>query len=161
MLGMTHGKPLRHIKMIKINPQAGNRSYTMKEDNMKRQSASRLVGTHFFLECGWLVPHMDGETVDDTLLRIYGTFVDNYINKCEAKAEHLDSGDHKIHRRAMRAKVKAEFMQSYRTLLINHLAEENVPFKSYLIEYHLNWKYAELVRPQDVFKTVLKESVSH
>jgi hypothetical protein len=121
-----------------------------KEAKMKEQFVSKLVGTHLFLECGWVVPHMKGETVDDTLSRIYGTFVDKYIKKCEAKAGTIDSGDHKIRRRAMRAKVKAGFMRSNRTLLISHLVNKNVPFKAYIIEYQLNWKYAEAVNPQDV-----------
>jgi hypothetical protein len=87
---------------------------------MKGNGMSQLVGTHLFLESGWVLAHLDGETVDDTLSRIYGTFVDNYIKKCEAKAELLNSGDLKFHRRAMRAKVKADFMRSNRIALIAH-----------------------------------------
>jgi hypothetical protein len=141
------------------NQPLGNRSFKLKEGDMKGQFGSKLVGTHFFLECGWVVPHMDGETVDDTLSRIYGTFVDNYIIKEEPKAELLDSSDHKIRRRAMRAKVKADFMRSNRTLLIKYLVEKNTPFKAYLIEYHLNWKYAVSAPPQDACAAVLKECV--
>ncbi len=85
--------------------------------------------SHFLLECGWVVQHKDGETDDDMLSRIYGTFVDNYIEKCEAKAELLDTGDSKIRESAMRAKVKAGFMRSNRTLPINHLIEKMRPSK--------------------------------
>ena len=127
---------------------------------MQGNVSSELVGSHFLLECGWVVQHIDGETVDDTFSRIYGTFVDNYIEKCEAKAELLDSGDDKMRQSAMRAKVKAGFMRSNRTLLINHLIEKNAPFKTYRIEYHLNWKYAESVNPQDVYAALFKECVN-
>jgi hypothetical protein len=128
---------------------------------MKGNGMSQLVGTHLFLESGWVLAHLDGETVDDTLSRIYGTFVDNYIKKCEAKAELLNSGDLKFHRRAMRAKVKADFMQSNRITLIGHLISKNVPWKAYRIEYHLNRKYAESVNPQDVYAALFKEYANH
>ena len=128
---------------------------------MKGNVMSQLVGTHLFLESGWVLAHLDGETVDDTLSRIYGTFVDNYIKKCEAKAELLNSGDLKFHRRAMRAKVKADFMQSNRIVLIAHLISKNVPWKAYRIEYHLNRKYAESVNPQDVYAALFKAYVNH
>ena len=121
---------------------------------------SEFIGSHLFLECGWVVQHIDDETVDDTLSRIYGTFVDNYIQKCGAKAELLDSSDYNIRRSAMRAKVKAGFMRSNRALLIKYLIEKNAPLKAYRIEYHLNWKYAESVNPQDVYAALFKECVN-
>ena len=128
---------------------------------MKGNVMSQLVGTHLFLESGWVLAHLDGETVDDTLSRIYGTFVDNFIQKCEAKAEQRNSGNPKIRRSAMRAKVKADFMHSNRTALIAYLISQNVPWKAYRIEYHLNRKYAESVNPQDVYAALFKAYVNH
>jgi len=122
---------------------------------------SQIVGTHLFLESGWVLAHLDGETVDDTLLRIYGTFLDNYIQKCGIKAELLNSGNLKIRRSAKRAKVKVDFMQSNRTSLVKYLIEKNAPWKASIIEYHLNRKYAESVHPQDVYAALFKEYVKH
>ena len=128
---------------------------------MEGNVMSQLVGTHVFLESGWVLAHLDGETVDDTLSRIYGTFVDNFVQKCEAKAELRNSGNPKIRRSAMRAKVKADFMHSNRTALIAYLISQNVPWKAYRIEYHLNRKYAESVNPQDVYAALFKAYVNH
>lgn len=124
---------------------------------MKRQFASKLVGTHFLFECGWVVPYMDGETVDDTLYRIYGSFVDKYIKECEPRTKLLESGDLRIRKRALRSKVKARYLRSNRTRLIKYLKDKNTPFKASRIAYQLNWQYAESVGPQDVCAAVLKE----
>lgn len=122
---------------------------------------SQIIGTHYFLESGWVLAHLDGETVDDTLARIYGTFVDNYIQQCGVKAELLNSGSLKIRRSAMRAKVKVNFMQSNRASLVKYLIEKNAPWKASIIAYHLNRKYAESVHPQDVYAALFKEYVNH
>jgi hypothetical protein len=119
-----------------------------------------IVGTHLFLACGWVSAGLDGETVDDMLARIYATFVDNYILKCEAKAELMNSDDLNIRKRAMRAKVKGGFIQSNRTRLIEYLIEKDTPLEAYRIQYHLNRKYAESVCPQDVYAALLKEYVN-
>ena len=117
---------------------------------------SHIVGTHLFLECGWVEACIEGETVDDTLSRIYGIFVDNVIHKCEAKAALRNSGRPEIHRRAMRAKVKADFMKSNRATLINALIEKNAPWKAHRIEYHLNRMYAESLQPEDVYTALFE-----
>ena len=122
---------------------------------------SHIVGTHLFLECGWVSACIEGETVDDTLARIYGTFVDNYIHKCEAKAALQDSGSPEIRRSAKRAKVKAGFMKSNRASLISALVEKNVPLKAHRIEYHLNWMYAESLQPEDVYSALFDEYINH
>lgn len=118
---------------------------------MQVEMMSSIIGSHLFLECGWVLAFKDGETADDMLSRIYGIFVDNYIQKCEAMAELLNPDNAITHGKAMRAKVKADFMQSNRAALITYLIEKNVSFKSHRIEYHLNWKYAETFDPKDVY----------
>lgn len=127
---------------------------------MQVEMMSSMIGSHLFLECGWVLACKDGETDDDMLSRIYGIFVDNYIQKCEAKAELLNINDSIIHRKAMRAKVKADFMQSNRTTLITYLIKKNVSFKAHCIEYHLNRQYAESLRPHDVYTALFKEYVN-
>lgn len=121
---------------------------------------TELVSSHLFLECGWVVQHIVDETVDDTLSRIYGTFVDNYIQKCESKAELRDSGDYKNRRNAMRAEIKTGFLRTNRSLLIKYLIEKNAPLKAHRIEHHLNRKYAESVSPKDVYAVLFKECMN-
>jgi hypothetical protein len=120
---------------------------------------SHIIGTHILLECGWVPACIEGEAVDDTLSRIYGTFVDNYIHKCESKAALQNSGRPEIQRSAKRAKVKAGFMNSNRATLINALLEKNAPLKAHRIEYHLNWMYAESLQPQDVYSALFDEYI--
>ena len=57
----------------------------------------------------------------------------------------------------MRAKVKAGFMKSNRTTLINALIEKNAPWKAHRIEYHLNRMYAESLQPEDVYTALFEE----
>ena len=121
---------------------------------------SHIVGTHILLECGWVSAAIEGETVDDTLARIYGTVVDNYIDKCEAKAALQPSGRPEIHRSAMRAKVKAGYMKSNRADLIKALIAKNASLKTHSIEYHLNWMYAESLQPEDVYSALFEEYIN-
>ena len=109
-----------------------------------------IVGSHILLECGWVPACVEGETVDDTLTRLYRTFVDTYIHKCKTTAALRNSDNPETIRRAMQAKAKADFMHSNRSRLIQYLIDKSAPFKSHRIEYHLNWKYAESLQPQNV-----------
>ena len=143
-----------------MSQATGNRDFKLKARAVKPKTTLPLVGTHFFLACGWVRAGAGGETADDTLARIYGIFVDNYIRKCVSKAERVHSSDSRTRQSAMRSRVKSEFMQSNRTTLIAHLIEKNTPLEAYRIEYHLNRKYAEAVHPHDIYTALLKEYVN-
>jgi hypothetical protein len=125
---------------------------------MKRKVLIAIVGTLFVVFGGALTGMCD-ETEDVRLSKIYGAYVDNYIQKCEAKAEMLDSGSLNIRQSAIQATVKGAFIQSNRTNMIKYLMAENTPLNADRIEYHLNQKYAESVYPQDVYALLLKEHV--
>jgi hypothetical protein len=138
----------------------GNRDDKFKKGAVKPKAFPPLVGTHFFLACGWVQASLDEGTVDDTLARIYGIFVDNYSRKCRSQSEQVHSSDRKIRRNAIRAQVKGDFMQSNRASLIAYLIERNTPLETHRIEYHLNRKYAEAVNPRDVYAALFKEYVN-
>jgi len=123
---------------------------------MKRKVLIAIVGT-LLVVFGGALNGMCGETEDGRLSQIYGAFVDNYIQKCEAKADMLDSGSLNIRQSAIRATVKGAFMQSNRTTVIKYLMAENTPLNADRLEYHLNQKYAESVFPQEVYALLLKE----
>ena len=125
---------------------------------MKRKAMIAIVGTLLVVFGGALAGMCD-ETEDGRLSQIYGAFVDNYIQKCEAKAEMLDSGSLNIRQSAIRATVKGAFVQSNRTTMIKYLMAENTPLNADRIEYHLNQRYAESVFPQEVYALLLKEHV--
>jgi len=125
---------------------------------MKRKVLIAIVGTLFVVFGGALAGLCD-EAEDHRLSKIYGAFVDNYIQKCEAKAEMLDSSSLNIRQSAIRATVKGAFIQSNRTIMIKHLMAENAPLNAHRIEYHLNQKYVESVYPQDVYAVLLREEV--
>ena len=126
---------------------------------MKRTVLIAIVGT-LFLVCGGSLAGFCGQTDAVKPSQIYGAYVDNYIKKCEAKADMLDSGSLNIRKSAMRATVKGAFVKSNRTSMVRYLVETNVPFNADRIEYHLNQKFAESVHPQKVYVTLLKEHVN-
>jgi len=125
---------------------------------MKSKVIIAIVGT-MILVCGWTLSGLCGEAENDRESFIYGAFVDNYIQKCEAKAALLNSGSPNIRESAIRATVKGAFIQSNRTTMIKHLMAENAPLNADRVAYHLNRKYAESVYPQEVYAVLLRESV--
>ena len=122
---------------------------------MKRKVLIAIVGTLFLLFGGSLAGFCGETDVDPSL--IYGVFVDNYIQKCEAKAEMLNSGSLNIRKSAMRATVKGAFVKSNRTFMVDYLIEKDVPFNADRVEYHLNQKFAESVHPQKVYVTLFSK----
>ena len=93
---------------------------------MKRKAMIAIVGTLLVVFGGALNGFCD-EAVGARQAVIYGAFVDNYIQKCEAKAEMLDSGSVHIRQDAIRATVKGAFLQSNRTDMISYLMVKKGP----------------------------------
>ena len=126
---------------------------------MKRNVLIVIVGT-LFLVCGGALTGFCDEVNDARRAGAYGAFVDNYIQKCEAKADLLDSSSLNIRRSAMRATVKGAYIQANRAEIVAYLMEENAPLHADRIEYHLNRKYAESIFPQEVYVAVYGEHVN-
>ena len=125
---------------------------------MKRKVMIAIVGT-LFLVLGVTLGGLCEETDNARLSLIYGAFVDNYIQKCEAKAEMLDSKSLNIRENAMRATIKGAFVQSNRPSMIKYLMDKNVPLNAERIKYHLNRKFTESVHPRQTYAMLLKERV--
>ena len=123
---------------------------------MKSNLIIAIVGT-MVLVFGGVLTGLCGESEDVKSSLIYGAFVDNYIQKCSAKAEMLDSGSLNIRKSAMRATIKAAFLQSNRATMVDYLKENNVPLNRDRIEYHLNQKFAASVHPQMVYAALTEE----
>ena len=126
---------------------------------MKRKAMIAIVGT-LFLVCGAALTGLCDETETVNPSSIYGAFVDNYIQKCETKADLLESGSPNIRRDAVQATVKGVFLQSNRTAMVEYLMDKNVPLNAHRIEYHLNMKYYESALSQQVYALLLKEEVN-
>lgn len=124
---------------------------------MKSKVIIVIVGT-MVLVCGLALSGLCGEAENVREAYIYGAFVDNYIQKCEAKAALLNSGSPDIRESAIRATVKGAFMQTNRSTMIEQLMAENAPLNADRVAYHLNRKYAESVYPQEVYAVLLQES---
>jgi len=125
---------------------------------MKSKVMIAIVGT-LFLVFGGALGGFCGEANDARLPQIYGGFVDDYIQKCEAKAEMLDSRSLNIREDAMWATVKGAYAQSNRSSMIKHLMENKVPLNAARIEHQLNQKFAESVHPQQVYAMFIKDRV--
>ena len=123
---------------------------------MKSRLTIAIVGT-ILLVLGGALTGLCEEADHAKSSLIYGAFVDNYIQKCEAKAELLDSGSFNIRRSAMQATVKGAFIQSNRASLIKYLKENNVPLNVDRIQYHLNQKFAQSVYGQNVYAVLLEK----
>lgn len=126
---------------------------------MKRKVLITIVGT-LFLVCGGALTGFCDEAEDARRTAIYGAFVDNYIQKCEAKAGMLDSSSLNIRQSAVRATVKGAFLQSNRTDMISYLLEKKAPLNVDRIVYHLNQRYAESVYPQEVYVAMFGETAN-
>jgi len=125
---------------------------------MKSKVIIAIVGT-MVLVSGMALSGLcgDPEGVQESFL--YGAFVDNYIQKCEAKAAMLNSGSPNIRESAIRATVKGAFIQSNRTTMIKHLMAEKAPLNADRVAYRLNRLYTESVYPQEVYAVLLRENV--
>jgi hypothetical protein len=135
-----------------------NRNFKSKEGNMKRKAMIAIVGTLLVVFGGALNGFCD-EAAGARQAVIYGAFVDNYIQKCEAKAEMLDSGSVHIRQDAIRATVKGAFLQSNRTDMISYLMVKKAPLNADRIAYYLNQRYAESVYPQETYVALFGEIV--
>ena len=127
---------------------------------MKRNIIIVLIGTLFFVFGGALAGFC-GEAENGSSPLTYSAFVDNYIQKCNGKADFLDSGSLNIRVSAMRATLKGAFMQSNRIAMIDYLMEKDVPMNADRIEYHLTRKYTESVHPQEAYALLIKEKAGH
>ena len=125
---------------------------------MKRKALITIVAS-LILVCGWTLNGLGSEPEGANLSFIYGAFVDNYIQKCVAKAEMLDSGSVQIRKNALRATVKGAYLQSNRAGMIAYLMEKNAPLNADRIAYHLNRKYADSVFPREVYAALLNDYV--
>jgi hypothetical protein len=122
---------------------------------MKRKVLIAIVGSLFMVFAAAASGLCDGPQ-DAERARIYGTVVDNYIQKCEAKAEMLDSGSLTIRKSAMRATVKGAYLRAHRTALVNHLVAAQAPLNADRIAYHLNMQYAQSFFSREVYLALLE-----
>jgi hypothetical protein len=123
---------------------------------MKNKLFITIAGT-LFLVFGWTLTGLCGEAATTDSAEAYGTFVDDYIDKCEAKADLLDSSSINIRKIAMRATVKGGFVKSNRDQMIEYLATNKVPLNIHRIEFHLNQMFARSVNPEQVYARLLRD----
>ena len=126
---------------------------------MKRIILIAIVGT-FFMVSGWTLTGVCGVNEDANPSLIYGAFLDEYVQKCEAKAKLLDSGSFNIRKNAMKSTLKGALIKSNRDTMIDYLVEKKVPHNIDRVEYHLTRKYTESVHPQKLYAMLLKDYVT-
>jgi len=117
---------------------------------MKRTVLIAIIGT-LFMVCGGALNGFCDEVEEGRQVVIYGALVDSYIQKCEAKADLLDSSSAQIRQSAIRATVKGAFLQSNRTEMIRYLMEKKASLNADRVAYHLNQRYAGSVFPHEVY----------
>ena len=123
---------------------------------MKSKLFIAIAGTLFLL-FGWTLTGLCGEAATTDSAQAYGTFVDDYIDKCEAKADLLDSSSVNIRKIAIRAIVKGGFVQSNRDQVIEYLTAKKVPLNAHRVQFHLNQLFAQSVHPEEVYARLMRE----
>jgi hypothetical protein len=143
--------------LIRQNRQAGGKIINQqKEGKMKGNLLITITGT-LLLVFGWTLTGLCGETTTTDPAQAYGAYVDDYIAKCEAKADLLDARSVNIRKIALRSIVKGGFVKSNRDQMIEYLVVKNVPLNAHRIQYHLNQLFARSVHPDQVYARLLRE----
>ena len=97
---------------------------------MKSRLFIMIIGTAF-LVCNGALNGFCGDVKNVKPLLNYGTFIDDYAQKCEAKAALLDSGSVNIRKDAMRATIKGTYLRHNRANLVKYLMEKEAPLNPY------------------------------
>ena len=117
---------------------------------MKTRIFMAIAGMTTLL-CGWAMTGFCDDTRHHMLSLIYSDIVEEYIEKCEARARWLDSDNTILREAALRAKVECTYLQANRNILVKYLAEKVVPLNLHAVGSQLNRKFADSGHATDVF----------
>jgi len=78
--------------------------------------------------------------------RIFGSYLDQFISKCEYKTEMRNSKCINIRRNAALSCLKAHFLEFHREDLIRSMIAENIGTKPHQMHYYLNRKFFDTLR---------------
>jgi surfactin synthase thioesterase subunit len=89
---------------------------------------------------------MSGETKTAELERLYGSYIDRHVSRCDSKAARKDSNSEHSRQEAALHCLMGHFYISHKTELIHDMIEEGIGTKEYQIEYYLNSKFFHTLR---------------
>lgn len=78
--------------------------------------------------------------------QIFGRYLDQFVTKCESKAEMQNSKCINIRREAALSCLKAHFFEFHREDLIKSMIAENIGTKPYQIHYYLTARFFDRLR---------------
>jgi hypothetical protein len=91
----------------------------------------------------------DTEPIDMALK--YEVMIDNAITKCLAKGRHLDSRSPNLRRAAVISCLKAGYLMGHKKELTVYLSDAKAVPSSGIVQYHLNKKFYEAFRPNEIY----------
>lgn len=83
---------------------------------------------------------------------MYSAYVDQCIKRCDAKASMRDSRSKNLRYAAEIGRLKAEFLNDYKELLVTEMIIGQVKMKPYKIDYYINQRFFTIIRPEKVLE---------
>ena len=99
-----------------------------------------------------MIAQGSSQSLEDTNQVVkYSTFIDETIAKCRNKVALLDSGSSNIRRQAIHACLKGAYLKIHKTELVAYLVSANVKPSSDRVEYHLNKRFYQSLKPDELY----------
>ena len=86
------------------------------------------------------------ETKSAELERLYGSYIDKHISRCDSKAARKDAKSEHIRQEAALHCLMGHFYREHRTALINDMIAEGIGTKKHQVDYYLNGRFFQTLR---------------
>lgn len=83
---------------------------------------------------------------------MYSAYIDQYIKRCDAKASMRNSRSKNLRYAAEIGRLKTEFLNDYKELLVQEMIIGQVKMKPYKIDYYINQRFFAIIRPKEVLE---------
>ncbi len=89
---------------------------------------------------------MSVETKSAELERVYGSYIEKHISRCDSKAARKNSASEHIRQEAALHCLMGHFYREHRTALINDMIAEGIGTKKHQVDHYLNSKFFHTLR---------------
>ena len=111
-----------------------------------------LIAVVTILAVAFLTAPVAGEdTVPIDLAGKYEVLINDTIAKCLGKGRHLDSRSPNLRRAAIISCLKAGYLKAHKKELTVYLVDAKAVPSSGIVQYHLNKKFYETFRPNEIY----------
>lgn len=107
----------------------------------------------------WTAPVAGGDTEPVDLAGKYEVLIDDAIAKCLGKGRHLDSRSPNLRRAAIISCLKAGYLKAHKEELTVYLVGAKAVPSSGIVQYHLNKKFFETFRPNEIYALLSTDQI--